>query len=212
MPDVARIEPKMIHSENISQDFEQKSDEKPWERKKNEPANWYMRFQIYLKLGTKRSLQAAFVSEPDTKKAPIGTQKHQGTKNLVDVSVPGSWKRASKLWNWVERARAHDLHMQELHAQVMRITASNYEYSSRAKRLIELNNLVTGLKKSIRQGIEIKDHIAIVARIQSVFHDIDAEMGKLGMQNEADAAALMTFLKQAIDQGDTGLLEKLREV
>ena len=195
MNNPANLAPKMLHPENISQGLEQKSDEKPWERKKNEPANWYMRFQVYLNLGTKRSLQAAVSKEPNQKAA-------KGSR-LTDVSVPGSWKRASKLWNWVERAKSYDLHIQEQQAQVMRISACNYEYSSRAMRIMELNNLVNFLESYLKAGISIKNALAIVARIQSIFHDIDAEISKYDMEDEADSSALLNVLKKRASEQKT---------
>jgi hypothetical protein len=190
---LTKFEQKSAPDENFSQDFEPKQPEKPWERQKNEPANWYMRFRRYLEMGTKRSLQAAITSEPASPKAIKGTKGHQ---NLTDVSVPGSWKRASKLWNWVARAKAYDEHIQETQAFVMRKAACSQEYSSRAWRIMELNFLAKALKDSINPGLETKEMLAIVGRIQSIFHDIEAEVAKLGMENEADAEVLITFMKQ----------------
>src|SRR5213078_24692 len=117
MTEQASFAPKMLHSE---QDFEQKEPEKPWLRQKNEPAAWYMRFKRYLDLGPKRSLRKAVVGEPDTQKATKGPEKNQETKKVSDVSVSGAWKRASKVWRWVERAQAYDLAEQAKDATRMR--------------------------------------------------------------------------------------------
>src|SRR5436305_9812 len=79
--------------------FEQNTPVEPWMRQKNEPAVWYMRFKRYLDKGSKRSLRAVVASESGTQKATKSTVKSQETKKLSDVSVPGSWKRASKVVN-----------------------------------------------------------------------------------------------------------------
>ena len=95
------LAPKMLHPEQVSG---QKVDDKPWLRQRNEPALWYMRFQRYLALGPKRSMRAALSAEPNPRKASGGPVK------LSDISVPGSWKRASKQWRWQERCEAYDMH------------------------------------------------------------------------------------------------------
>jgi hypothetical protein len=195
MADVAKKITQIGPSEQVS---EENQPEKPWERMKNEPALWYMRFQVYLKMGSKRSLQAALTKEPDTQEAPKGTKKPKEKNGLSDVSisVPGSWKRACKLWNWVGRAEAYDQHIQDTQALVVRKAACSQEYSSRAWRVMELNNLATILKNNLKACNDVKDLNILVGRIQSIFHDISEEMAKLGMENEADAEVMTTFIKQ----------------
>src|SRR2546423_2406377 len=101
---MASLVPQMLHAEQVS---EPKPDEKPWLRQKNEPALWFMRFQRYKDLGAKRSLRAVVAAEPQDAKATKGnkvqTKKSEGV-SLSVLSVPGAWKRAAKIWRWVERA------------------------------------------------------------------------------------------------------------
>src|SRR6266550_2998805 len=192
------FESKTGHDEKISQDFEPKPDEKPWERKKNEPALWFMRFQIYLKLGKKRSLQAALSSEVHDEKAPKGTKRPQKEKNglsEVSNSVPGSWKRASKLWSWKERADAHDLHILQSEAVIMRRVAAGCRYSSRAKRLIELSNLAERLLITLK-SCGLNYHTAIITRIQSIFQDIDGLMSEMDLHDDADAGVFHAYIKE----------------
>jgi hypothetical protein len=205
---LAKFEQKSAPDEKISQDFEPKPDEKAWERKKNEPALWFMRFQIYLKLGKKRSLQAALSAEPRDGKAPKGAKRHQETKKLSDVSVPGSWKRASKLWNWVERSKAYDLHTLQSEAAIMRGAAAIYRYSARSKRLIELSDLAGRLIITLN-SCDLKYHVAIIARIQSIFRDIEDLISAMDLHDEADSGALLAHVRQIAASGDKDLIAKL---
>jgi len=186
MNNTARFEPQLLHPEQVS---EQKQPEKPWLRQKNEPALWFMRFKNYLNLGPKRSLRAAFAAEPTAKKA---TKSLEG-KKLSEVSVPGAWKRAVKVWNWKERCEAYDLHEQEIYAQCIRRQASECLYASKAYRILELNNLATLLRAQIKTGMDLKEYLAVTARLQSVMRDIALEMEELNGTTktsiECDAAA-----------------------
>ena len=202
MKDSASLEPKMLHPEQVS---EPKPDEKPWLRQKNEPALWFMRFNRYLEMGPKRSLRKAVAAEPDSKKAPEGTGKNQETKKLSDVSIPGAWKRASKVWNWVERAAAYDIAQQAKEAVLMRKMAGTQEFSSRSYRLLQLNYAAKCVQKLLEsidtvQGGGIKTFLAIIARYQSVMRDIDALMQGLDVADDIiDAAALYQVSKEIIE-------------
>ena len=69
----------------------------PIPRLKNEPLKWYSRFVSYCLLGTQRSLSRVFNDERHIK-ALKGTKKQPS----------GSWKVASKKYNWVARAARYD--------------------------------------------------------------------------------------------------------
>jgi hypothetical protein len=202
MTDSANFAPKMIHPEQVS---EQKAPEKPWLRQRNEPAAWYMRFKRYLDLGPKRSLRALVAGEPDTQKATKGTEKNQETKKMSDVSVPGAWKRASKVWRWVERAEAYDLAEQAREAVKMREYAGSLQFSSRAYRLVQLNYAAMVLKQCLESWRavphdQMKDYLALIARYQSVMRDIEASMQGLDVANDIiDAAAMYEVEKEMIE-------------
>src|SRR5205807_2456143 len=135
MADVAKNITQIGTQEQVS---EQKQPSEPWLRQKGEPALWYMRFKRYLDMSTKRSLRAVVASEPGTQKATKGTEK-----KLSDVSVPGSWKRASKVWNWVERATAYEVAQTEKQAAHIRQVVTRLPFASKAYRIIELNQMAT---------------------------------------------------------------------
>lgn len=71
---------------------------KPWEQdiEHGEPDLWYGRFVKYLRLGTKRSVNA--VSHKEHKKGQEKSRTNAGPE----------WYEAAKLWNWEERARKYD--------------------------------------------------------------------------------------------------------
>lgn len=191
--------PKMLHPE---QDLSQNEPLDPWLRQKSEPALWYMRFKRYLEMGPKRSLRKALADEPDTQKATRGTKKNQETKKLSDVSVPGAWKRASKVWQWVERAEAYDLAQMEKQAAQIRKMASSTPYASKSYRIIKLDFCARVLMNLIKPGIELKWCLMVMARLQAVMDAIEKEMQGLdGVTLEmCDASAMLTINEEIVEQ------------
>ena len=112
--------------------FGQTQDIEPWLRQKNEPALWYMRFKRYLDMGAKRSLRALVAAESGTQVNTKGTAKKQGDKKLSDVSVPRAWRRASKLWRWVERAKCYDQAQLEKQAAYIRQVVEKQPFASKS--------------------------------------------------------------------------------
>jgi len=74
------------------------NERKSWEQMldKGEPDLWYGRFVKYMRLGTKRSVNA--VAQKETKKSQEKTRTNAGPE----------WYDAEKEWKWKERARAYD--------------------------------------------------------------------------------------------------------
>lgn len=199
MNNSASFAPKMLHPEQVS---EQKPDDKPWLRQKSEPAIWYMRFKRYLDLGPKRSLRKALADEPADEKATKGSKKTSEQKKLSDISIPGAWSRASKVWNWQERAAAYDLAEQALNAGYIRQTAAKSRFASKAYRIIMLDWLARTLKEQLLEhGTRVDGH-ATIARLQSVMRDIAKEMEGLdeATLEMCDAAALEA-IKQELTEG-----------
>ncbi len=65
---------------------------------------WYARFQIYLLLGSSRSLYAAY-SEFRNKSRTNGAESARKR-----AGIPQSWRAASEKWEWAKRAEAFDEH------------------------------------------------------------------------------------------------------
>lgn len=152
------------------QDFEPNTPVEPWMRQKNEPAVWYMRFKRYLDKGSKRSLRAVVASESGTQ---VNTKDG---KKLSDVSVPRAWRRASKVWRWVERAKCYDLDQMEKQASHIRQAVSRLPFASKSYRIIELNQMAEALLEQGKSGMSLQEYFTYVARMQSLMRDIAREM------------------------------------
>ncbi|TMC20793.1 MAG: hypothetical protein E6J34_11480 [Chloroflexi bacterium] len=178
------------------QDGQRSADKSSWERQKNEPALWYMCFKRYLEMGTKRSLRAVYVAEPVAQKA---TKKQAATqKSLSDVSVPGSWTRAAKVWNWTTRAREYDLTQMEKDATKIRAIAEKTPHASRAYRLITLDTCGQVLRNILEQIGSIPPdkmslYLSVIARYQSVMRDIAVELQGVELTDLCDATAYDTY-------------------
>jgi hypothetical protein len=85
---------------------------KPWEQIEREPDLWYGRFVKFMRLGTKRSVNAIYAKESKQKQVKSST------------NIGPEWYEASKQWNWAERARAYDEHQR---AEEDRIIAEERE-------------------------------------------------------------------------------------
>jgi hypothetical protein len=75
------------------------SETQPWERTKDEPINWFRRFDSFRLMGTGRSIEAAFVAE---RLAKGDRGKRRPTRH---------WYAAARTWDWPARADAWDKHL-----------------------------------------------------------------------------------------------------
>lgn len=107
-----------------------------WSQQEGEPSLWYGRFLVYLRLGTKRSVNAVF-------------KKENNKKQQKTTSFPGpGWYDAEKEWNWKERAKAYDEYVR---AEEDRVIAEEREKVLRSgfalmhKRVKELDRLTRKL-------------------------------------------------------------------
>lgn len=69
-----------------------------WTRQIGEPTLWFERFQRYLQMGTKRSFNALYREE----------LVKQGKPSYAVKSIPASWQRMSRRWEWESRAELYD--------------------------------------------------------------------------------------------------------
>lgn len=163
--DIARFQPETAPAEQ----------EKPWERMKSEPARWFLRFQIYRNLGSKRSLRATIAAEQEAQPATKGNRKPRTTEKLSDVSVPGSWSRAAKVWNWQERAAAWDL--DQLHRQGKRFqrAVGDCEFASRVIRIQCLNSLILSFTDVVQEMTMLEKQIEVTKLLQSLIKQIADE-------------------------------------
>lgn len=175
-------------SEQVS---EQKSDDKPWLRQKNEPATSYMHFRIYLDMGRSRSLRKALAVDRGIELATIGD------KELRKIHLPGSWSRAAKIWRWKERAEAYDLSEIESQSAILKTIVGQMYFCSPAYRICELHSIAIALQEHLNRGsVPTKTYLALSARLQSVLKDIAAELANLSIETtHADARGLEELIR-----------------
>lgn len=184
------------------QDFEQKEPEKPWLRQKGEPAKLYLWFKRYLDLGPKRSLRKALAAEPVEQKASKGPGKEQETNKLSDISIPGAWKRAAKVWQWQERAHAYDLAEQAIQAGYLRESANKSRFASKPYRIFTLDWMARALKEEIQKEATLADRHAAMCRLQSIMRDMAKEMEGVDEATlQACDAAALEAIKQELTEG-----------
>lgn len=188
MADLAKNILQFSPSEQVSL---QKSDEKPWLRQKNEPATWFMRFKIYLDMGVRRTLRKALAIDRGLDLATIGDER------LRQTNLPGSWQRASKVWNWKERAEAYDLSEMESRAALLQTIVGQLRFCSPTYRICELHSIAVALSEHLNRGsVPTKTYLALSARLQSVLKDIASELATLNIDTKhADALGLEELIR-----------------
>jgi hypothetical protein len=97
----------------------------PWERQPGEPNRWYDRFERFRLAGPGRSLLGAVNAE----RAARGTRP--------TTSVPHTWAKNAKRWQWRERAEAWDEHerVQARAAHAQEVEEMNRRHIQEAKAL-----------------------------------------------------------------------------
>jgi hypothetical protein len=161
----------------------------------------------YLDLGPKRSLRKALADEPDTKGATKEAKKSPEAKKLSDVSVPGAWSRAAKVWNWKERAKAYDDAQIEKQAAFVRETVVHQPFASRSYRIIYLCGMAEAMDKVSTHGFTLEENINYIKTMQSLFKDIEHLMEEMDETTlmTADASAHKHLIEKANKQNAKSL-------
>lgn len=162
--------------------------QKPWERQQNEPARWFLRFRRYLASGHTRSVNAVYEAEQQEKAG-----KSRG-------KAGETWYHAAKLYRWEERAAAYDANVLEQKALGMRALAVQSPFLSSSYRLWQLNSLADGVARIIEQGQPPETFLPLCKQLQSLMHDIAAEVAACGLSFDAtcDAAALDAVIAKLV--------------
>jgi hypothetical protein len=169
--DIARFQPETAQPE-----------QKPaWERQKQEPARWFLRFQLYRNLGPKRSLRATIAAECEAQPATKGDKQPRQSaarqsEHLSDVSVPGSWSRAAKVWQWKERAQAWDQDQLYQRGKRYQKMLGTCDFASRVTRVHVLNSLSLTAIANLESMKTIDGQVTHIKLIQSLFKQISDEM------------------------------------
>jgi hypothetical protein len=107
----------------------------------------------------------------------------------LGIVVPGSWKRASKRWQWVRRAQAFDEQIRHDVEQELILSLSHEGiYLSKAQRLEALDMLASAVMIAIsripeKQEImnDLKPYLACIKQMQSILKDIRKEMSTIDL-------------------------------
>jgi hypothetical protein len=86
----------------IQYNFIEPAGDAPWAQQSKEKDLWYGRFIIFLMQGTSRNINATYRAE-QAQKQKVGNKGNKGKE-----TAPDGWYAQARLFNWVERARAHD--------------------------------------------------------------------------------------------------------
>jgi hypothetical protein len=76
---------------------------KIWEQEEGESTLWYGRFVKFMRLGTRRSINAVFAKEQRA-----NAKVTRNNEKQRELNAPGEWYDIKKVWKWDERARAYD--------------------------------------------------------------------------------------------------------
>lgn len=187
----------MLQSVVFEPPIAMESDKKPWERQERESARWFMRFRLYLNLGTKRTVNAAYEVEHQV------DSKEKQRKSRTKCGP--EWYNAARRWQWEERAHAWDKEQDEHKAALMRQIAMRCAFVSRPFRIVELNTMAEALMRAMEKGIAAELYVPLSKQLQSLLRDIAEETALWGVTIDAscDAAAL-----DALKQGG----ERLKEI
>lgn len=188
MAEAARILP--VSDQNQSE----KAKETGKSQLPGESALWFRRYCLYRDLGHKRSLRAAVAKERETAhlvEEPKTAPKSPKTKKVagVDVSlskapepalnVPGSWKHASKVYRWQERARAFDAYLIDM--MVTHTYAHLGDtYANKYKRVQLLELLLKGavdqLNNATANGATHSTYLAYLKQIAALTAQMEHEI------------------------------------
>jgi hypothetical protein len=109
---------------------------KAWEQIPDEPDRWYGRFQLYLELGSRRTLLAAIRREHEL--------EHKQTSLTT-----GKWYHYARVWRWRERATEWDTRQRELLA----LSERNARLTLRHRRIDRFEDYLD----SICEALDVAD-------------------------------------------------------
>lgn len=97
----------------------------PWDRQPNEPARWYARFQVFLNLGTHRTVEEAY-------------RFTATVEGLKGKRPGGQWYEIAREWEWDTRAAAWD----DLKREELRTQEADRAFDAREHRLQMIDGLL----------------------------------------------------------------------
>lgn len=155
-----------------------------WSRREGEPTNWYKRFDVFLQMGSSRTMLGAVHL----------VEKAEKSGKRQSFKTPGSWNRVADKWQWQKRADAYDAYLlAEREAKEERLRQLEEEeearllstgYARKARRVEQLTILYNDLKDSYHE-VEEKERIVYqwltpdkVREMRGCLDDIAKELGE----------------------------------
>ncbi len=154
----------------------------PWDRRVGETAAAYRAFQVYLELGTERSLNAAYAA-----------RRQEGVKRASSKRASGSWVRWCRENSWPKRAQAWDdfvaKQARDGFADALRDGTGSQivgevieEYAQHLRRVVRLsNNAADVLEKRFDPDDESPPHLGLKDDILSI-----AKLGEIAGRSYRD--------------------------
>lgn len=131
-----------------------------WERQRGESVLWFGRFELYLRLGWKRSLYGACIKEWEL--LSIGLEAVEAAKPPKrPTGTPGAWRVAAEKFHWVERAEAWDKYRADAVEKNVRAAWEELSFS--------LLNAVQVLNTVMASGDEEQKRLAATSVLQRAF-------------------------------------------
>ena len=159
-------------------------DDPVWACLMGEPVAWYVRFEMYRRLGPERTLFRAYC-DFRAEHPPAGVPAFVPDRHRT---VPQKWRKAFNYWRWKIRAEAWDAHVvDELREQELaRIKAANEERLQSGKALRALGIAEVAHMHRSRRG-QLKPMEAIMA-VKVGDEIIAKSMGLEAEGNKADSS------------------------
>lgn len=196
-----------------------------------ESALWFNRYLLYRNLGHKRTLKAAVVKErenlrllkepeasPEKPKKALKNKKEGvqvSSSPAPAIQVPGSWKVASKTYQWAERARSFDAWL------LRRMAESTYEHlgetlANKYKRIQLLDTLIKAtvdqLNNASSNGTTHKNYLAYIKEIAALLEQIKREncdQEDMMAAITAYGKAMQEDIEKAYHDGKTVIVKKV---
>lgn len=173
-----------------------------------ESALWFRRYCLYRDLGNKRSLRAAVAKERETARlvkesesatkstkskksvgvtvSPSGQQQSKATISPAPaINGPGSWKNASKVYHWAERALAFDNYLIEMMV-ITTTTSLGDTYANKFKRVQLLDLLIKNALSQVNHAMDNATthdvYLSYLKQIAALTAQMEREMSGLSMK------------------------------
>jgi len=164
-----------------------------------ESALWFRRYLLYRDLGHKRTLRAAVAKERESvhllKDSESATKSPQTQKEGVQlVNVPGSWKNASKVYRWAERAKGFDAWLlRRMAEETYKHLGDGFANKFRRVQLIQLliDAALEQMNHASENAAKHETYLAYTKRVAALLAQMEREMSTVN--EEEMKAAIVSY-------------------